>query len=58
MCNIIAVITETPDLGELRSYTAAPHYDRFATRADKREGANFSLVHFFAQVTTVLGSEG
>ena len=32
-------------------------HDRFATRADKREGANPSFVHF-AQVTTVLGSEG
>ena len=32
-------------------------HDRFATRADKREGANSSFVHF-AQVTTVLGSEG
>ena len=32
-------------------------HDRFATRADIREGDNSSFVHS-AQVTTVLGSEG
>ena len=43
---------------EPRTLRLTNHYhDRFATRADKREGANSTFVHI-AQVTTVLGSEG
>ena len=49
------VDTNWPDLCLLNA--AFTIHDRFATRADKREGANSSLVHI-AQVTTVLGSEG